>query len=62
MAWRDLLLEPLSAGVLTAGEVIELHQARQQSESFLRGQFRAILIVMKILSLIFRPMSPVTSL
>ena len=44
MAWRDLLLEPLSAGVVTAGEVIELHQARQQSESFRRGQLRAVLL------------------
>jgi len=49
LVWRYLLLESLAAGVVTTGEVIELHQARQQSESFGRGQFRAILLFVQLL-------------
>lgn len=49
MVWRHLLPESVAAGVVTAGEVIELHQARQQSEGFLRGQFCAILLFVQLL-------------
>ena len=49
MVWQDLLPESLAAGVMTAGKVIELHQARQQSESFLRGQIRTVLLLVQLL-------------
>ena len=49
VVWWYLLLASLAAGVMTTGEVIELHQARQQSESFLRGQIRAILLFVQLL-------------
>jgi len=44
VVWRYLLPEALAAGIVTTGEVIEMYQARQQRESFGRGQIRAVLL------------------
>ena len=49
MVWQYLLLEPLAAGVIPAGKIVELHQARQQSESLVRGQIRAVLLFVQLL-------------
>ena len=49
MVWWYLLPESLTAGVVTTGEVIELHQARQQSKSLVRGKIRPVLLFVQLL-------------